>query len=126
VLIALVAAVLLLTIALLVGGAWWIGRTAETRQTTLRHQTAPSLALSRAPRTPDPRARRLPAATPAPEDSLVLSGVVEGEGEPYAVINGAIVTVGERIGEFTLEEIANGAARLQRADGSEAVLRVPR
>jgi hypothetical protein len=51
---------------------------------------------------------------------------VEGEGESYAVINGAIVAVGDRLGEFTLIDITNGAARLRRADGAETVLRVPR
>jgi hypothetical protein len=66
------------------------------------------------------------AAPLTPQDQVVISGIVEGEGQSYAVINGAIVAVGERIGEFTLEEIANGAARLRRTDGSEVVLRVPR
>lgn len=129
VLIALVAAVLVLTIALFVGGAWWMGRTlnagprpvSPVRDTGLQ-QSTPSIQEP-----PPAPATTLHAATPASaEDSLVMSGVVEGEGEPYAVINGTIVAVGERIGELTLEEITNGAARLRRADGSEIILRVPR
>ena len=55
---------------------------------------------------------------------LVLNGVAEGVGEPYAVINGSILGVGDRIGNFTLMEIANGAARLQETNGNETVLRV--
>jgi len=134
VLIALVAAVLLLTIALLVGGAWWIKRTLKTG--TRPASSASELDLSQPgtsaqePRpivqTPPAQATNLHAATPAPEGPLVMSGIVEGEGQPYAVINGVIVAVGERIGEFTLEGVANGAARLRRTDGSEVVLRVPR
>ena len=127
-LIALVAAVLILTIALLVGGAWWIGRTLNAgsrpvvpaRDADLQQPTPSAQEPSPVPAT------NLQAAIPIPESSLVISGVVEGEGEPYAVINGTIVAVGERIGAFTLEEITNGAARLRRADGSETILRVPR
>ena len=72
------------------------------------------------------------APTPAPVMSssslagLIVTGVVEGLGEPYAVINGAIVAVGERVREYTLLEITNGIARLRRADGEEVALRVPR
>ncbi len=124
VLIALVAAILLLTIALLVGGAWWIGRTLKTgtRPVSSANETAVSQSA-----TPDPEPLPLQTTTPAPRAlPLAISGIVEGEGQPYAVINGVIVAVGERIGEFTLEEVAHGAARLRRADGSEVVLRVPR
>ncbi len=60
------------------------------------------------------------------QDQLILSGVVEGRGQHYALINGAVVAVGEQIGGFTLLEATQGAARLRRADGSELVLRVPR
>jgi len=59
-------------------------------------------------------------------DGLIVTGVVEGFGEPYAVINGAIVAVGERIRDHTLLEITNGIVRLRRADGEEVALRVPR
>ena len=117
VLIALVATVLLLTIALLVGGAWWIGR-------TLMAGARPVSAAGEADVSPSARPDREPQALQ--RGSLTISGIVEGEGRPYAVINGVIVAVGEQIEEFTLEEIADGNVRLRRANGSEVVLRVPR
>ncbi|MDP3767804.1 MAG: hypothetical protein Q8S13_07300 [Dehalococcoidia bacterium] len=60
------------------------------------------------------------------EEPLLLSGVVEGMGEAYAVINGVIVGLGERVGDYTLVSVANGAATVRAADGSDTVLRVPR
>ena len=59
------------------------------------------------------------------QNPLILSGVVEGLGQHYALINGAIVAVGEQIGGFTLLEATQGAARLRGADGSELRLHVP-
>ena len=75
-----------------------------------------------------------PVAVPAPsttaavagEEKLVVTGVVEGRGEPYAVINGAIVAVGEHIHEYTLLEIADGTVRLRGGDGKDVTLRVRR
>lgn len=57
---------------------------------------------------------------------FVLSGVVEGFGKSYAVINGEIVRVGEQVGDATLVEIAQGSVRLQLSDGREIVLRMSR
>ena len=59
-------------------------------------------------------------------EELVMTGIVEGRGEPYAVINGAIVSVGERVHEFTLLEIADGAVRLRSRHGKDVILRVRR
>lgn len=60
------------------------------------------------------------------KDALVLSGIVQGSGDPYALINDTIVAVGETIHGRTLVEIGNGMARLRDADGDETILRVPR
>jgi len=75
------------------------------------------------------QSQRVPAPAPIlsnSSDGLIVTGVVEGLGQPFAVINGAIVAVGERIREHTLLEIANGIVRLRRPDGEEVLLRVPR
>jgi hypothetical protein len=45
-------------------------------------------------------------------------------GEPYAVINGMIVGVGEHVEGATLLEIANGEVRLRHGNGEETTLRV--
>jgi hypothetical protein len=42
------------------------------------------------------------------------------------VINGAIVAVGETIGEIELVGIAGGSVTVRGPDGEERVLRVPR
>ena len=60
------------------------------------------------------------------QGDLVLSGIVEGLGEPYAVINGMILVVGDQIGNARLVEIGRGMARLRDADGSDTILRAPR
>lgn len=62
----------------------------------------------------------------APVVPLALSGIVRGSGEPYALINNAIVGVGETIEGYTLVEIGNEMVRLRGKDGDEIVLRVPR
>lgn len=66
------------------------------------------------------------AAVSPPEASYTISGIVEGVGESYAVINGAISAVGDRLADYTIVEIKKGSARLRRDDGSEITLRVPR
>lgn len=80
---------------------------------------------------PRPESRQAPIPLPRresrrPKTPFVLSGVVEGLGQPYAVINGEIVGVGERVGDATLVEIAQGSVRLRLSDGREIVLRVSR
>lgn len=137
----LVGLVLIMTVALLVGGAWWLGRMAPHPAPQPSVVVLPSLQTSpltapgdprasgeRTPRAPlpgvKPRRRALASRQPP---ALLLSGVVEGTGEPYAVINGAIVGVGDQVGGFRLVAIADGTARLLRLDGGEElVLRVPR
>jgi len=53
-----------------------------------------------------------------------LTGIVEGSGEPLAMINGMVLGIGDRVEGATLLEIANGSVRLRRADGNETVLQV--
>ena len=55
-----------------------------------------------------------------------LTGIVEGLGEPYAVINGSIVAEGETVGNATLLDIGEGTVKLRLANGKDAVLRVSR
>ncbi len=56
----------------------------------------------------------------------MLTGIVEGRGKPYAVINGMILGVGEQLGGMTVETIANGSVTLRQADGRQTLLRVQR
>jgi len=51
---------------------------------------------------------------------------VVGVGEPYAVINGEILAVGEAIAGATVQEITPGGVTLRLPDGRDAALRVTR
>ena len=140
------------SVLLLAGGGLWIGRNLQPsphRATTAvpviyredleaARKAPPPAAPASAPVAsaveqapappPPPPAPQAPPAKPrivAPE-RLVLTGVAEGRGEAYAMMNGSIVVVGDRIGEYTVMEIDEGSVRLQKSDGSETILRVPR
>lgn len=142
---AVALAVLLLTTALIIGGAFWMGRAVTTapRAGSAAVQAsmtspAPALIESQPPAEPEPgeakpahpeRPRSAPqtsAHASAKTPGLVLNGVAEGLGDSYAVLNGLIVAVGERVGDATLEEIAQGSVTLRHDDGRRTILRVPR
>jgi hypothetical protein len=121
-------AILVLTAGLIIGGAFWMGRSYRTgtavRRATIQPAADPDAPAARADspaRKTAKRQRQAPAGK-----AIVLSGVVEGSGEPYAVINGEIYAVGERIGDATLGAISDGAVTLRHDNGRETVLRVPR
>ena len=119
---AVVGAVLVLASMLAVGGAFWFGRTFSANGPLNADVAVATPAATRSARPrPAPETSRTTKST-----SLVLSGVVEGLGEPYAVINGLIVAAGERVSNTTLERIENGSVLLRRDDGREITLRVPR
>lgn len=149
-LIVVAVTVVAFTGALIAGGAFWMGQRLDGRsqatpsqvgaQTEPVHVTATEDAAvsdeDSAASSGDAGAVTSPlavavAVTPAATSlsaphNLVLNGVVEGSGEPYAVINGSIVGLGDTVEGSTLSEIANGSAKLRRADGAEVVLRVSR
>ena len=130
VLVAVTVAILALTALLVAGGAVWLfridmGEKPEPIVETSR-TTSPQASVV-APVIPSvERAEPLPKTASRQPEELSLSGVVEGLGEPYAVINGAIVGVGERVGTFTLTAVHDGAAILRRDDGTDTILRVSR
>ena len=135
--------ILAFTATLIAGGFFWMSRTPRQRS-----PAAPAPLIAATPAAaPAPAETRPPAAEPAPQpigdtlkaavaslrlsappkqDDLQLTGIVEGIGEPYAVINGGIIAIGEKIGRFTLVNIHNGAAILRRDDGTDTILRVAR
>ncbi len=124
-------------VALLVGvavGSWvigvaWLARSpqpvsARPRNTQPRvrapSQTAP-MPVASPPAAPSLLSHRREAAP-----SMVLSGVVVGSGDPYAMIDGRIVGIGEQVGNGTVEEITQQQVKLRLANGSETVLQVAR
>ena len=139
-----VQAVAIVTVALAivfsVGGLLWLGSRVRERHdaastsqrphvSSATQRTAPSSRV-KPTTTRARRARPNPAAASShpvkTEQGLVLNGIVEGLGAPYAVINGSIVGIGEQIEGATLVEIAHGAARLSRDDRKDIVLHVSR
>ncbi len=116
-----VGAVLLCTVLFLVGGVRWIaGRfggpaaSAPTRNAASR----PSGAIA-----PAAKASRSPADAP---DGLMLTGTVEGLGQPYAMINEQIVRIDESIGEWTVTAVGEGTVTLRDRRGKEIALQVAR
>ena len=125
-------AVLGLTVALIVGGSVWMWRTfnagTPVAKAPMSSDAAPAPMTAAVPdlaTRSDPSARSRSAAASTPPE-FHLTGVVEGSGVPYAVINGSIVGVGETVGNATLLGIAEGMVTLRLADGKETVLRVER
>ena len=96
--------------AVVVVGGWW----SSGRWTKL--PTPPHASSASEPTAPASR----------PPEEFVVSGIVEGLGEPYAVINGAIVGVGEQVGDATLIEITANTVRLRRPDGRETTAQLLR
>jgi len=56
----------------------------------------------------------------------VVSGVAQGAGPSFAVINGQILSVGETVNGATLMEIYENTVRLRTQSGKEIALAVPR
>ncbi len=126
-LVAVALAVIGLTVVLVVGGAFWMGHTISGPQST--HQPTTGASAATAPSALEKTASPVP--TPAPtrsaahgEPEFVLSGVVEGVGNPYAVINGAIASIGDQVGKATLVAISGSTVTLRLANGEQMVLRV--
>ncbi|MBI4342512.1 MAG: hypothetical protein HY599_04005 [Candidatus Omnitrophica bacterium] len=135
-LMAVAVVVMALTVALIAGGAMWMIRMGDGSAPASVQPPPPALQpavetpmseparMSDVPTAAAPVERLAPPTPLAQQDELRLSGIVEGVGDPYAVINGGIVGLGERVGRFTLVAIHNGAAVLRRDDGTDTILRV--
>ena len=109
-----------LMVALLLGGAVWMWNNFGSRRSVTASPTTSEAV-------PEPSSDESPQASSRQEPAAFrLTGIVEGLGEPYAVINGSIVAEGETIGEATLLTIAEGTVTLRLADGKETLLRVER
>lgn len=111
----LLTIVAVLAIVLWAVGAMWVLRDAQQLRAAAKRAAPPPAVPLPAPASP---AEALP--------SMVLSGVVVGAGEPYAVIDGRIVSAGESIGEAMVVQITPRVVTLRRADGSRLELSVPR
>ncbi|PIU58386.1 MAG: hypothetical protein COS89_00660 [Deltaproteobacteria bacterium CG07_land_8_20_14_0_80_38_7] len=69
----------------------------------------------RAPKSPFSRQGVSTAEDLAIED-LMLTGVVTGQAEPYALISGYLVEVGDKIAGFHVDSIEKGKVALRRLD----------
>ena len=135
-LIAVTLAVVALTVVCVIGGAFWMGRTiakTEPLATAIAKEGAaePKISPAVSPSPAQASEAKKPPATAIshakpPQGNLVLTGVVEGEGGSFAVINGMIIGVGEQAGDATLEEIVKGRVKLRHANGTETILQLSR
>ena len=101
-----------LVIVLVLTGTFWMGRTVgHTRIDT------PPLTEKSAETT---------TRHPAPDNPFIVTGIVRGLGEPYAMINGQILAIGDQIGDATLTGIAQGQVTMQDARGKNTVVVVAR
>jgi hypothetical protein len=138
-LIIVAVAILGLTVALIIGGAFWMGRTFSARPRPVIAEATPASVAEPEPLPPPPL--EAPAvAPPAPrtldlgalmrgkrqEPDFTLSGVVAGEGNAYAVMNGKIVSLGDYVEGFTVIAITDNAVTLRDQEGNDRILRIPR
>ena len=127
-------AVLILTSALVLGAAYWLGQVASSRKHPAPAPVPTEVSRPVHPAAPQPQPEPAPAPLALPlikgpkavRVPLSLSGVAIGRGEAYVVINGTILTIGERIEGATLTDIKENVAVLEYPDGDTLTLRVPR
>jgi len=63
-----------------------------------------------------------PQPPPAPPPGPKLQGIVYGAAQPWAIVDGQTVHVGDRLGEFRVKEISPRSVTLEKADGSQKKL----
>ncbi len=124
VLVLVTTAVFTLTVGLLLWGGIWMGHTLSQRQEASLTSSvdAPTGQLTQLTGAPKPAT----APQPRKADELVLTGVVEGGGAPFAVINETVVGIGDQVQGTTVLAIASGAVTLRGADGRDQVLQLAR
>ena len=70
-----------------------------------------------------PASQALPPKLPsAPPPEPKLQGIVYGAAQPWAIVDGQTVHVGDRFGEFRVKAISQRSVTLVKADGSQKKL----
>jgi len=122
-----------LTAGLIIGGMWWMRRAARTLGASAPPSPVAASLVAAGPfaegappasSTPSPAQRISAPTAPDSRSPFILSGVVEGVGESYAVINGMVVRAGDGMEGATVLRIGEGSVTLRRPDGTNLVLRV--
>ena len=78
----------------------------------------PSAPLPPPPTSPPPTLPPTPPPPPEPK----LQGIVYTATQPWAIVDGKTVHVGDRLGEFRVKEISQHNVTLEKADGSQEKL----
>ena len=100
---------------------------AASRPEVVAQQPANPIPASVPVRAPTPA----PAATPPPPTSTQsppppsepkLQGIVYAAAQPWAIVDGQTVRVGDRLGDFRVKEISRRNVTLEKADGSQKKL----
>ena len=119
-------AILIVSAVLVISASLWLKRAAQIQRT--QHELRASPPAPVVPRQPEASKASASSETARakPKPAFVLTGIVEGRGEPYAIINGAIVRIGEQVQDATLRDITHGVVTLEHPDGTRTTLRAPR
>ena len=114
---------------LIVAACLFVGLALATRTVT---KTSSQSRLVAAPSVPQVAAPAPIHAPSAPPPSLVsppppppepkLQGIVYTTTQPWAIVDGKTVHVGDQLGEFRVKEISQRSVTLEKADGSQKKL----
>ncbi len=110
---------LLAVLGIVVGASLWMYRFVSTLHPTRVALPTPPAAPLMVASAQAPASKKVPALPPEP--TLKLTGVVEGVGEPFAIINEQIVRLGEEVDGAVLVAVNDNRARLRRRDSNEEV-----
>lgn len=116
ILLVVLAAVAGCAVALLAGGLVWMKTTPSATKAAAQNPVSET-----SQQQPVKIQRKAVSANP-----LNLSGVVAGEGAPYAVINGKIFSVGEQVEGAKIIAIDSRSVTLEYQNGQQTTLTVPR
>ncbi|MCI0563702.1 MAG: hypothetical protein MN733_34950 [Nitrososphaera sp.] len=129
-------AVFLLTSVLIISGVFWLGKKWAGLDTKVQAASQNQTVVSR---TSEEKAEivdqtsslssppLLPLKKKVARDKnpqLIVNGVIEGLGEPYAVIDDAILGIGDQIDGMTVVAIGKGRVTLRNDAGAETTLRL--
>jgi len=64
----------------------------------------------------------IPPPAPPPPPEPKLQGIVYATTQPWAIVDGQTVHVGDRLGEYRVREISQDSVTLEKADGSRKKL----
>ena len=94
----------------------------EPRLTAAQPVNPAPIPVPNAPPPPPPTSPPPTPPPPPPPPEPKLQGIVYTATQPWAIVDGKTVHVGDRLGEFRVKEISQHNVTLEKADGSQKKL----